>query len=54
MKRKQRADALSAFPGTVKMMFLLALLLCSGVRANAASDIILQQAERTISGVVTE
>lgn len=54
MKRKQRADALSAFPRTVKMMFLLALLLCSGVRANAASDIILQQAERTISGVVTD
>lgn len=54
MKRKQRADALSAFPGTVKMMFLLALLLCGGVRTNAASDIILQQAERTISGVVTD
>ena len=54
MKRKQRADVLSAFPGFAKMMLLLALLLWGGVQAKASSDSILQQSERTISGLVTD
>lgn len=54
MKRRQRADAFSAFPGIVKMMLFLTLLLWNGIQAKASSDNILQQAEKTISGLVTD
>src|SRR5690554_6881065 len=54
MKRKQRADAPGVFSEIVKLMLVLMLLLCSGVEAKASSNLISQQTERTISGVVTD
>lgn len=54
MKRKQRTDALGVFPKIIELMLVLALLLCGGVEAKASSNLLSQQIERTISGVVTD
>ena len=54
MKRKQRANALGIVPKIVKLVFLLTLLLVSGVQAKASTNTTLQGTERTITGVITD
>lgn len=54
MKRKQRADAPGVFSKIVKRLLILMLLLNSGLQAKASSDLVSQQPERTVSGVVTD
>jgi TonB-linked SusC/RagA family outer membrane protein len=54
MKRKQRASTFGAIPQIVKLMFLLIPLLFSGGQTKASSDIILQNPEKTVTGVVID
>lgn len=54
MRRKQRAATLCVVPKIFKQMLLATLLLIGGVQAKADTDTVLQQTERTISGIVTD
>ncbi len=53
MKEKQRANALGVMRKSVKLVFLLTLLLLGGVQAQAASDATMQN-KKTVSGVVKD
>lgn len=54
MKKRERENAPSVFSEIVKLFLGFALLLCSAIEANASSNQILQQTERSISGVVSD
>ncbi len=54
MKKRERENAPSVFSEIVKLFLVFALLLGSAIEANASSNQILQQTERSISGVVSD
>lgn len=54
MKTKQKTALPGVLPRILRLMFLSALLIISGVQAKAATDITSQQRERTITGIVTD
>jgi len=54
MNGKQRAGEQGIIPSNVKLMFLLTLLLLSGIQVKAFSNITVQETEKAVSGVVKD